>query len=130
SLVCPLQSQAAGNYYLAAGSNFRNAGTTAVASTLLSELKNKTTDPPIPLSSAISIDTTLPPQAKRDTDTLDLGYHYDPLDWAVNGIGVDYATLTLANGVAISVSGNSGLLRSEERRVVKEWRSEVWTSVS
>jgi hypothetical protein len=49
-----------------------------------------------------------------------LGYHYDPVDWAVSGIGVDYATLTLANGVAISVHGNSGFLLRDGARLVSE----------
>src|SRR6185369_8346031 len=43
-----------------------------------------------------------------------------PLDWAVNGMGVDYATLTLASGVGISVSGNSGLLLRDGARLVSE----------
>src|SRR2546426_7420896 len=43
------------------------------------------------------------PQAQRDTDVPDLGYHYSPLDYVVNGI-------SLTN-------------RSEERRVGKECRS-------
>jgi RHS repeat-associated protein len=120
SPASPFQSQGAGNYYLAAGSNFRNAGTTTVGSALLGELRKKTTYPPIALSGTIPIDTTLSPQAQRDTDTPDLGYHYDPLDWAVNGMGVDYAALTLVNGVALSVYGDSGLVLRDGARLVSE----------
>ena len=118
--AAPFQSQGAGNYYLAAGSNFRNVGMTGVGSTLLNALKKRTTYPPIPLTSAISANTTLSPQAQRDTDTPDLGYHYDPLDYEVSSLAVNYATLILTNGVAISAYGNTGLWLNDGAHLISE----------
>src|SRR5262249_43654752 len=52
---------------------------------------------------------TLSQQAQRDTDSLDLGYHYDPLDWELGWVLVTNATLTITNGTAIAAFGtNSG----------------------
>ncbi len=44
------------------------------------------------------------PQAQRDTDTPDLGYHYNPLDYAVN-IAVSNATVTVLPGTALAMYG-------------------------
>jgi concanavalin A-like lectin/glucanase superfamily protein len=115
----PFQSQGAGNYYLAAGHSFRNAGTT-VPNPLSNELKKKTTLPPIELSVVISSDTILSPQALRDVDVLDLGYHYDALDYAVSGLAVESATLVLTNGVAMGAYGDSGIWLKDGARLVSE----------
>jgi hypothetical protein len=102
------QSLLGGDHYLASNSSHRNAGTTEIDSNLLSELKYRTTYPPISLSSnTISADATLWPQAERDGkngDTPDLGYHYDPLDFIASGTTIaSNVTLTVANGAAIGV---------------------------
>jgi hypothetical protein len=55
------------------------------------------------LTNDISIDTTLTPQAQRDTDTPDLGFHYLPIDWIVGGATVTGATLTVRGGAAIAM---------------------------
>jgi hypothetical protein len=71
-----------GSYYLETNSPYRNVGTTNIDPTLLVNLRTKTTYPPIVYSNTtISVATTLSPQAQRDTDTPDLGYHYEPLDY-------------------------------------------------
>jgi hypothetical protein len=94
--------QVAGNYYLLSDSNFRAAGTTSgIDSTLLSDLKARTTDPPIQITTPISTDTSWYPGV-RDVDVPDLGYHYDALDYLVNYVPLS-AMLTLANGVAVAV---------------------------
>jgi hypothetical protein len=96
------QAAGAGNYYLATNS-LRNIGTTNIDSTVLADLRTKTTYPPILYSNVtVSINTTLNPQAQRDTDTPDLGYHYDPIDYLVDQFGITNALLTLTNGVAIA----------------------------
>jgi hypothetical protein len=106
----PFQTVGAGRYYLASGSVFLNAGSTNsnVGAALLAEIKLRTTAPPLLLASAITTSTNLGLQAARDTDLPDLGYHYDPLDYAASGINVTNATLTLGEGVALATYGNVG----------------------
>ena len=99
------QTVGAGSYYLAAGSTNRNAGTPNLNPALLSDLSRRTTYPPVEISTNFTANTTLGPQAQRDTDTPDLGYHYDPLDYVVSGRTLTNATLTLTNGVALGTYG-------------------------
>jgi len=99
-----------GGCYLAANSPYRNAGTTNIDPGLLSDLRQRTTYPPTVIAGAleISADTTLYPRVQRDTDVPDLGYHYDAVDYLAGSLTVDAgATLTLADGVAIGVSGTN-----------------------
>jgi hypothetical protein len=114
----PFQSQGAGSYYLAAGHSFRNAGTTVPAA-LLNDLKKKTTYPPIVLNGSISANTTLSPQGQRDTDAIDLGYHYDPLDYLLNNVSLS-ATLTLTNGVAVGLQNSYGADMQAGGHVISE----------
>ena len=63
----PFQTVGAGNYYLANGCNFFNAGTMNIDSMLLADLKEKTTYPPVVYTNvAISANTIWGPQALRD----------------------------------------------------------------
>lgn len=97
----PFKTVGAGDYYLADGCVFRNAGTTNNVN--LADLQTKTTYPPILLTNVIlSANTTLNPRAQRDTDIPDLGYHYDPIDYLVDQLWVTNAVLTVTNGVAIA----------------------------
>jgi hypothetical protein len=105
------QTVGAASYYLADGSTNRNAGTTNINSTLLSDLAKRTTYPPIVLTNKITTDTTLSPQAQRDTDVPDLGYEYDPLDYVMGSVTVTN-TLVLTNGVAIGSYGSPWLTLS------------------
>lgn len=97
------QSVGAGNFYLAPGT-YQGQGTSSIDSTLLADLSQRTTYPPIVLSNIlVSSNTVLAPQAIRDTSgSPDLGYHYDPLDYIADYYMVTNATLTLTNGVAIA----------------------------
>jgi RHS repeat-associated protein len=107
----PFQTVGAGNHYLSADSAFRDLGTTnGVGSTLLADLRRRTTYPPLLLINAITTNTTLVPRAPRDTGPPDLGYHYDPLDYAVDNLSVTNATLTLAEGVALATYGSNGIV--------------------
>ncbi len=101
------QTVGSGSHYLAAGSTNRNAGTTNINSTLANDLRNYTTYPPVLLSNAITTDTLLSPQAQRDTDLPDLGYHYDPIDFIGLGMKITNATLRLTNGVTLALDVGS-----------------------
>ena len=112
----------AGARYLADGT-YRNSGTTNVDSGLLAELRERTTYPPIVLSNAITSDTLLFPQASRDIDDIDLGYHYSPLDYALSQVSVSNASLTIQPGTSIGVYGPStasGLILLDGANVVCE----------
>jgi hypothetical protein len=114
------QTVGQGFHYLAAGSSYRNAGTTGINATLATQLAKLTTYPPIELTSDFTVSTTLSPQAQRDTDTLDLGYHYDPLDYVWSSRNLTNATLTLTNGVAVAVYGGSGTVLRTGAKVFSE----------
>jgi hypothetical protein len=100
------QPVGAGYSYLTNNSSFRDAGTTNIDSTLLSSLNELTTYPPILAGHLVIIgntNLTLLPQAGRDTDTPDLGYHYTPIDFIFGGAYVTNSTITLQPGTAIGL---------------------------
>jgi len=101
------QTVGAGSHYLADGSPYRNAGGTNLSTSALAYLKARTTYPPILLTNDFTTDTVLSPQAQRDTDLPDLGYHYDPLDYVISGRTLTNSTLTLNNGIALGTYGPS-----------------------
>lgn len=110
------KSVGAGGYYLADGSPFRGIGNTNINAALLGDLTNKTTYAPTLFLNDITNYTVLAPIATRDLilDTagnryLDLGYHYDPIDYAFSGNVLSNATLVLTNGVAVAVYGTKGI---------------------
>src|SRR5258707_882435 len=43
------------------------------------------------------------PQAQRDTDTPDIGYHYDSLDYAVSTLALSNATINILPGTAVGI---------------------------
>lgn len=116
----PFQSVGAGFRYLGPGSSFRNVGTTNVGASLLNDLKKRTTYPPLVLTNTVMTATTLSPQAQRDTDLPDLGYHYDPIDYAINTLTVTNTTLTLTNGVALATFGNNGIWLTDGSQLYSE----------
>jgi hypothetical protein len=61
------------------------------------------------LTTDFTTSTTLSPQAQRDSDAQDLGYHYDPIDWAVSERNLNNNTLTLTNGVVLATYGAQGI---------------------
>jgi hypothetical protein len=123
------QTVGAGGFYLA-DSSFRNTGTTSINSALATKLKEKTTYPPLVWSNLIlTTDTTLAPQASRDSDTPDLGYHYDPIDHAVCWLIVTNAlttngmipvTLTVQPGTAVAQFGSRGIQMEFNSRLSAE----------
>ncbi len=89
-----------GAHYLATNSAYRNVGTTNINAELLGWLKKKTTYPPVAFTNTTSTSTALGPQAQRDTDGPDLGYHYDPLDYIFGKVDQN-TDLTFAAGTAV-----------------------------
>jgi hypothetical protein len=114
SSVFPFQSVGAGNYYLTNGCNFFNAGSTNIDLALLTGLQQRTAYPPILLSNfTVSANTTLSPQAQRDTDSPDLGYHYDAIDYLIDGFWVTNAALTVTNGAVVACYNDSGIMLTD-----------------
>ncbi len=106
-------------HYLAAGSSYRDAGTTNINAALATELRNLTTYPPTVVSNVtLSGSVTWAPQAGRDTDLPDLGYHYPPLDYAVTSavVGTN-CDLTISSGTAIAGFGDFGLVAENYGKV-------------
>ena len=102
-------SSGQGFHYLNTNSSYRDVGTTNINSTLAAQLQKLTTYPPLILTSDFTVSTTLSPQAQRDTDVPDVGWHYDPLDYCWNGLNLtNSSTLTLTNGVAVGIYGTKG----------------------
>jgi hypothetical protein len=102
------QTVGAGAHYLATNSPYRNAGTTNIDPTLLADLQQKTTYPPVIYSNTtISTPMTFSPQAQRDNDMPDLGYHYDPLDYIFGSV-VTSTNLTFTAGTAVGWFDHSG----------------------
>jgi hypothetical protein len=101
------QTVGAGGYYLSDGSPYQNTGTTNIDPVLLADIQAKTTYPPLVVAnSSYTTNYTFFPTAQRDTDTPDLGYHYDPLDYAVN-LSVSNAIVTIQPGTALAMNGSS-----------------------
>lgn len=99
------QTIGSGTHYPANGTT-RNSGTTNIDATLLAALRKLTTYPPIVLSNHFTSDTVLTPQAQRDTDEIDQGYHWPPLDFCWNGLRIINAKVTLSNDVAVGIYDN------------------------
>ncbi len=102
------QSVGAGSCYLATN-GWRGIGTTSINASLLADLTNRTTYPPLILTNDFTTDTVLAPVVPRNTGVPDLGYHYDPIDYAFCGNVLSNATLVLTNGVAVAVYGTKGI---------------------
>jgi Concanavalin A-like lectin/glucanases superfamily len=105
------QSVGAADHYLVSGSTNRDIGTINVSGSLLSDLRKMTTYPPIVISNTtIAASTDFNIQAQRDTNTLDLGYHYDPIDYFFGGVRAN-SNVTFAAGAVVGwfeLPGNGG----------------------
>ncbi|MCL5096385.1 MAG: hypothetical protein M1608_02375, partial [Candidatus Omnitrophica bacterium] len=98
----------AGYHYLT-DDTYRNVGSVNIDPTLLSEIRQKTTFPPLLLTAPFVADAPLSARLIRDLDAPDCGYHNDPIDYAWTGLTLTNATLTLTNGVAVCLYGVNGL---------------------
>lgn len=104
------QTVGAASFYLA-DNTYRNAGTTNINATLATELKQRTTYPPIVYSNVlVTVPASWAPQAGRDLDIPDLGYHPDPIDYAATLVVVtNGGSLTLQPGTVVGTFGTHGL---------------------
>jgi RHS repeat-associated protein/uncharacterized delta-60 repeat protein len=112
STNAPFQLSGAGNYYLASGSSFRNAGSSVgMNSSLLADLGKRTVDPPTVLSSnSYPSGVVFSPQVQGDTGNPDLGYHYPILDYLACELVASgsSAPIIVTNGAAIGLFGRFG----------------------
>ncbi|MGD0814216.1 MAG: immunoglobulin domain-containing protein [Verrucomicrobiota bacterium] len=101
------QTVGAGSYYLADGSANRGMGTININTNLLADLQTKTTYPPVTnFCGLLTNDYTFFPQAQRDTNgaTVDTGYHYDPIDYALC-MQMSNSTVTVLSGTVLAGCG-------------------------
>lgn len=114
------QTVGGGSYYLATNSPYRDIGTTNISPSTLADLAKKTTYPPtVYQDTSINAVTTFNPTAWRDTNAPDLGYHYDPLDYAFSGVMVN-TNITFAAGTAVgwyNASGDSSALHLADKQI-------------
>lgn len=99
----PFQTVGASDYYIADAADpyLRRAGTTNINATLLADLAQATTYPPVVFDQdSLTNALDLSPQAQRDTGIPDLGWHADALDYAFGGCDL-YTNLTLEPGTAV-----------------------------
>jgi len=106
----PFKQVGAGGYYLADACGLRDVGiTTGVSANLVADLKMRTTYAPnVQTKSSITTDLTLLPGVKRDTDLIDLGYHYDAVDYAYSDMSVLNGTLRLSPGAVLATFSEGG----------------------
>ena len=114
------QIAGAGNYYLVDSSTNRNAATTNINSVLLASLAQRTTYPPVLLTNVTyATSTTLDPQAQRDTDAPDIGYHYDPIDYIAGTITVtNDSVFTVDTGTALAACNANGILIRDPSSII------------
>ena len=105
----PFQTVGAGGHYLTSASGFRDYGSGTLPTSLAADLKLRTTYPPPSVTANTTLTTSQAwgPQVQRDADTPDLGYHYDPVDYAFGGVYVTNAAITLSNGVVVATFGTN-----------------------
>ena len=119
----PFKSVGGGNYYLPVSSSFRNTGSaTNIPSALLSDLRFRTTDPPWQVPSGATLPSQIGPQALRDADSVDCGYHYDILDYLFQQVAVANSGVptVLTNGVAVGLLGSYGISIPENGTLIGE----------
>ncbi len=97
----PLQRTGAASCYLTNGCAFQNAGTTNIDPNALKQIEARTTRAPVVFTSyTLTTVTNFSIQAQRDTNASpNLGYHYDPLDYAF-GNTIAQSNITFSAGTA------------------------------
>jgi hypothetical protein len=105
----PFQVMGGGSYYLT-NCAFRSAGTRNIDPNLLADLQNRTTQPPIVYDNTnISGLGTLSPQAARETNSIDLGWAYDAIDYVFGGCSLtSNLTVTVGTSIGCFDDGSGG----------------------
>jgi hypothetical protein len=102
------QPTGAASYYLVANSTNQGTGTAnGLSAALLADLAGRTTYPPTVLSGWLTYSTNLSVQVPRNTGTPDRGYHYFPIDYALNVTVSNNVTVTVYPGVALALYGSA-----------------------
>ena len=120
------QTVGAGVRYLAQNSPYRGNGVASINSTLLKELKQRTTWPPslVLNNTNILTELNLGYRAPRDTGALpDIGYHYDGLDAVFRRVTLTNAMLKLHPGAVLGIYGSSaehGLLLKDGASLISQ----------
>lgn len=100
------QGGAGANYLIqTATATVIDKGTTSVDALLLDALKIRTTQRPATNNNGYSANVTLSSVVARDSNTPDLGYHYDPIDYMSRDIYVTNATLVITNRTVLARYG-------------------------
>ena len=101
------QTVGGGSYYLTNFSPYRSVGTTNISPAMLAMLGQRTTYPPIVYTVpgvSFTNNLNLYPQVQRDTNgVVDLGYHYDPLDYMLGSMFLTNASIVINPGTAIGI---------------------------
>lgn len=98
------QTNGAAAHYLAEFSPYRGAGVTNITESLLQSLRGKTTEPPLVYSNRfMSGVMILSPRVRRAAEKPDIGYMYDPLDYAFGSCWWTNGNITVTPGTAIGV---------------------------
>ncbi len=93
-----------GAHYLPSTSPYLGMGTTGIDANLARELATKTVTAP----TLYVGQTNIPPVALDKVYSL--GYHYDPIDVAVNAYVITNSTVTLKAGTSVAVYGDRGFV--------------------
>jgi hypothetical protein len=103
----PFQTAWQGYHYLNSSSGLGNTGTTNIPADLANDLRTLTIAAPIVYTNVtISAPTTFSPQAQRDTDAPDCGYHYFPLDYVFGGCTAG-SNVTFTAGTSVGWFGTT-----------------------
>ena len=110
----------AGSHYLPANSPYRGVGSTNIDAGLLADLKRKTTWPPLLFSNVTAASTNIlfQQQVARETNGIDLGYAYDPLDYVISTYLVTNGTVTISLGTAIGYYDNNGICLDDNSSII------------
>ena len=95
-----------GAYYLRDGSPFISAASTNVDPALKPDFAQMTSlVPPALMFDDINSSTTIGPIAIRDPQAQNLGYHYPVVDYVINAVTVNSATLNIDQGTVLASQG-------------------------
>lgn len=105
-----------GAHYLADNS-LRNAGTTNIYG--LSEIRSRTTHPPLNRTAAFAVETVLRPHVELDTGAVDLGFHYSAVDYFFGNLSLT-APLILTNGVRVAYHSDKAVTMGAGSKFISE----------